>query len=266
MSPGWPVHPAAELFPLMEGGDLRGLAEDIRVKGLSEPVTIYGHPDNGIVLLDGRNRLAACEMAGVEPTTRRYTGEDPIGFVMSANLQRRHLTVGQRAALACDVLPLYEAEAKERKGGRPPKQEPRAELPAVREKGRARERAAAAVGVADRALAQYKRVATADPGLAAKVRAGAMPVDTAEKVIKERERLNPPTPAPKRREPVTRVRHDYIDPNRVVQEMVHVLDGLVINLDYVTVGELDRSRIEEWATSMDLSLQTLKRFTKEMTP
>lgn len=43
------VHPAAELFPLMDGADLDALAEDIRLNGQVHPVVFY-HGQ----LLDGR--------------------------------------------------------------------------------------------------------------------------------------------------------------------------------------------------------------------
>ena len=48
-------------------------------------------------VLDGRNRARACETAGIEPKTRVYDGTDPAGYVLSANLHRRHLTASQRA-------------------------------------------------------------------------------------------------------------------------------------------------------------------------
>jgi hypothetical protein len=39
-------------------------------------------------------------MAGREPTYREFNGEDPLAFVVSANLKRRHLTDVQRAMVA----------------------------------------------------------------------------------------------------------------------------------------------------------------------
>ena len=68
------------------------------------------------MLLDGRNRYRACEMAGVELRMRYYDGADPIAFSLSLNLKRRHLTAGQKAFTALEVEKLYAAEAKARAG------------------------------------------------------------------------------------------------------------------------------------------------------
>ena len=78
------IHPAAELFPMMSGDDFTALVESITAHGLREPAWLL--PDG--TLLDGRNRVAACEKAGVSPTFRTYTGTDPVAFVMDLNLSR----------------------------------------------------------------------------------------------------------------------------------------------------------------------------------
>lgn len=70
-------------------------------------------------VLDGRNRLAACELASVEPLTRTLKAcPDPVAFVLSANLRRRHLRHIDRVRLAWlrkrhwqDVLKRRQAEA-----------------------------------------------------------------------------------------------------------------------------------------------------------
>src|SRR5690606_7009545 len=111
---GWPTHPAAELFPMLPADELSELVDDIRAHGLLEPVWLYQDPDRGTVLLDGRNRALACQKAGVEIRTRVYTGDDPIGFSIAQNLKRRHLTTGQKAAVAHAALPLFEEEARRR--------------------------------------------------------------------------------------------------------------------------------------------------------
>ncbi|HQU46522.1 MAG TPA: hypothetical protein PK867_27190, partial [Pirellulales bacterium] len=116
MAPGEParalgVHPAAELFPLMRGPEFGLLVEDISEHGLREPIVIY----QGLVL-DGRNRLRACETTGVEPRFVEWDGVgSPLAFVLSRNLHRRHLNEGQRAVIAARAKGMFEEEAAERK-------------------------------------------------------------------------------------------------------------------------------------------------------
>jgi len=98
----FPVHPAAELFPLMQGADFDAFVEDIRVNGQQEPVVL----DADGRLLDGRNRARACTSLGLRITTRRYDGDDPMQFVISHNLHRRHLTDSQRAMIAAELATL----------------------------------------------------------------------------------------------------------------------------------------------------------------
>jgi hypothetical protein len=65
----------------MPPNELADLAEDIRANGLIHPIVVDG---DGI-LIDGRNRLRACELAGVEPTFRSINGADAAAFIASAN-------------------------------------------------------------------------------------------------------------------------------------------------------------------------------------
>ena len=51
---------------------------------------------------DRAARWRACLEAGVELQTVEYEGDDPRAFVISANIHRRHLTIGQRAMLAAE--------------------------------------------------------------------------------------------------------------------------------------------------------------------
>jgi hypothetical protein len=115
IAPGEParalgVHPAAELFPLMKGPEFGLLVEDIAEHGLREPILMYQG-----VMLDGRNRLRACEIAGVEPRFVEWDGiGSPLAFVLSRNLHRRHLNEGQRAIIAARAKGMFEEEAAER--------------------------------------------------------------------------------------------------------------------------------------------------------
>lgn len=91
-------HEAANAFPLMDEDRLQELTNDIRERGLLEPITLC----DGKVL-DGRNRYKACLLAGVTPHTRTHDG-DPWSFAWSLNGQRRDLQEMQRGAikLICD--------------------------------------------------------------------------------------------------------------------------------------------------------------------
>jgi len=104
------IHPAANLFPLIEDAGFDELCEDIKSRGLAQPITVW---KDG-TLLDGRNRLLACYKTNQEVVLDRYEGSDPVGFSLSANLQRRHLNPGQRAVVALKVRELLQPAVKER--------------------------------------------------------------------------------------------------------------------------------------------------------
>jgi len=146
-----------------------------------EPIWLT--PDG--TLLDGRNRLAACTTAGIKPTYRVYQGDDLVDFIVRLNVHRRHLTDGQKKMAAVDLLPIYEAETQR---GRPNNDEVNgADLPHLSERGpRARDKAAAALGVSGRGVGQAKRVTQQAPDLADHVRTGSIALDAAEKLLKLR--------------------------------------------------------------------------------
>ena len=110
LMPTYRYHPACLLFPKLSPEELQELAEDIKARGLLHDIVRY----KGMIL-DGRNRLAACKIAGVKPRFAEWDGKgSPVEWVISENLIRRHLTSSQRAVIALDLLPLLETEAKER--------------------------------------------------------------------------------------------------------------------------------------------------------
>jgi len=101
MHAGLPFHPLADIFPLMQGEEYASLVADIKAHGLRDPAIVYEDE-----LLDGRNRQRACLDAGVPLRTRPFEGDDPLAFVISVNLHRRHLNVSQRAMIAAKIANL----------------------------------------------------------------------------------------------------------------------------------------------------------------
>jgi hypothetical protein len=98
------AHPLADIFPRLKHINpeaYKAFVEDIKERGQQEWVVTY----DGKVL-DGRNRMDACQELGIPLKFREYAGSDPIGFVLSANLHRRHLNEAQRAFVAAKLANL----------------------------------------------------------------------------------------------------------------------------------------------------------------
>ena len=94
------VHPYASRWPMRSADELEEMAESIRSRRQRFPIVLT--PDG--VLVDGRNRLAACTLANVEPWFEMdptLTSEEEIGaFIWDANGDRRDMTKGQKAVMA----------------------------------------------------------------------------------------------------------------------------------------------------------------------
>ncbi len=97
-------HPYANLFPLMEGPELDAFVADIRDKGLHEQIVLHDGK-----ILDGRNRYRALAAIGRDGDPRHFIDfarmlfvnpGEPLDYVLSKNLRRRHLTESRRAMVA----------------------------------------------------------------------------------------------------------------------------------------------------------------------
>lgn len=102
-------HPQAAIFPLISQEELQKLAEDICHYGQREDIFLFENK-----ILDGRNRYRACLRFKIKPSFIQFAVTDPVAFVLSKNIHRRHLTKSQRAAIAADLLPMIETEARRR--------------------------------------------------------------------------------------------------------------------------------------------------------
>ncbi len=101
-------HDAANIFPLDEE-HIDELADDIRTNGQQVAIETMGGK-----ILDGRRRWLACEKADVEPLLREVRPPDPVSYVLSLNLKRRHLSPTQLSMVGARARALYDELAKQR--------------------------------------------------------------------------------------------------------------------------------------------------------
>lgn len=232
---GYPVHPVASLFPMIKGDELQALADDIQANGQYEPILLASYdisdPD-GLFIMDGRNRFAACELAGVDPIFREiYTLENSgaeegaveitpasVGeWIISHNLKRRHLTPSQAAAVATEYEEYLAVEAKKRQLSTL-KQNQDDTVPEnlpERIKDRSKEsseQAGQMLGVSGRSVRDAKAVKKADPELFEQVKSGDVAVSAAAKKVREAAK-----PAPTQEELAERQR------KQVAREVQHIL-------------------------------------------
>jgi len=93
------VHPIANVFPMMSDLEFEALKEDIKTHGQLEPILYWKE-----MLVDGRNRLKACEELGIEAREVELTDEtDPVDYVISHNLHRRNMSETQRAIVGAKL-------------------------------------------------------------------------------------------------------------------------------------------------------------------
>jgi ParB-like chromosome segregation protein Spo0J len=105
-------HEAANIFPMMTEEELRGLKADIAANGLAHPVELFEGK-----IIDGRNRYLACLELAVKCEFVEKNIDDPVSYVLTNNLARRHLTASQKAIVAGkadELREVFEKRAKER--------------------------------------------------------------------------------------------------------------------------------------------------------
>jgi len=92
-------HPLSEILPILPGHELDELGKDIKENGLRIAITTY----EGKVL-DGRNRYLACKRFKIKPRFKELdSDQNPLLFVVSMNVSRRHLTQSQRAMVVAKL-------------------------------------------------------------------------------------------------------------------------------------------------------------------
>ena len=179
------VHPAAEIFPMLNAEELDALALDIKANGLQQPIVMW----EGL-LLDGRNRLAACAICGVEPSFKQYEGNSPVTFVISANIKRRQLDASQRACVAVELEPMFAVEAEKKlhlAKGRGVKG--KVNSPYLKPAPQARDLAADVVGVGNQLVTRAKAIKAADPEAFERIKLGSVTVNEVQQEMKREKRV-----------------------------------------------------------------------------
>lgn len=94
------IHPMANVMPMLQEHEFKLLVKDIQTNGQKEPIVIYEEK-----VLDGRNRLKACQKLGLDIQAVKLDEEiDPVQYVKSMNVHRRHLRPAQLATLAVNDM------------------------------------------------------------------------------------------------------------------------------------------------------------------
>jgi ribosomal protein S13 len=195
------VHPAADIYPLIEGDEYKELRDSIHKNGLRDPVVLT---NDGKFLVDGRNRLKVCRELKMSPDIvllpEEYCEQEIIDFIMDHNSRRRHLTVSQLAAISAEISPLYTAAAKERQaeGGRlkgaypgsgdlPRKGSPPGSGDLPRD-GEVNRQLAKIHGIGHTTVAKAMKVKKSDKNLHKKIKAGKISVNQAAEIVTAKEK------------------------------------------------------------------------------
>jgi hypothetical protein len=97
------IHPLANLLPPMTDEEFKALVEDIKKNGVLEPIVLHEGK-----ILDGRHRYKACKQLGIKikwiSTYGGQNGGDPLAYILSKNLHRRHLTKEQQREVIVGAL------------------------------------------------------------------------------------------------------------------------------------------------------------------
>jgi hypothetical protein len=157
------IHPLAKgIFPPITGDEYEVLKKDIDAHGVRHAIVLYQGK-----ILDGCNRDKVCYELNIDPpTTTLPQGVDPIDFVVSANINRRHLTGTQRGMVAASLATMKRGDNQH--SGR---------------EGLSIERTSKMLNISEATANRCKKVLTSGvPKLAELVVSGKLPASVAEKV------------------------------------------------------------------------------------
>jgi hypothetical protein len=237
-------HRYSEVFPTIDGHEFDELVESIKKHGQLHPLVMY----QGKVL-DGRNRLRACDALGIKPKTVDYKGTDPIGHILSLNLNRRHLNASQRAMIVADIETL-KVGANQHVTPRSYSDEGRSiDLPSL---GAACQGARVSPGSAKRARTVK---ASGTPELTSSVRAGKIAVSTASVLATAPEKVQREAAENPKNAPAIAKRIEEEKREEKSEEPPIELHGLDVPADVLAAAEKEQSLIAK----MDHLIRELKK-------
>ena len=110
-------------------------------------------------------------------------GGSPLAWVVAVNLVRRHLTASQRAVVAFELLPLLEAEAKDRQR-RSPGRGKKVASELATSSGKASQTAARITGANSAYVERVKAVSKKAPEVVAELKSGRMTMSEAARLAR----------------------------------------------------------------------------------
>lgn len=208
---GYIVHPAAAVFPLIEGDDFEDLCESIRTHGVQHPAMVRGNE-----LLDGRNRMRACEAlkkdgwSGCCPVVEwKDNGHNVAAWIWDTNALRRHMTDDGIALASAAIWPLIAKENEAKKeatqfkkgasGNADGKKQARPKSAEPANRNMKAEDARSTVGQVAAKAGTSKHKARQAIAVQKAVEAGELPADTAKDVMSGKKKLKDVAPKPARK-------------------------------------------------------------------
>lgn len=185
----------AEGLPSGSEGELEGLVEDIRTRGILVDLIVT----SDFLLLDGHRRYQAAQRLGLREVpvkTLECSGEPEWGkaLLLALNLCRRHLSEAHRAVLGSSLLRLERLKARERqREGLERGRQTRwgeavglddAEADPERPADRSTERVAKVVGISRQSLERVEAVKSRAPEMLQRMLEGAVSIAAAYRAVR----------------------------------------------------------------------------------
>lgn len=175
-------HELSKIIPSMSEEEYQNFKEDIKINGLNDAIVLYEEK-----ILDGRHRYRACKELKIEVKTEEYKGNQPLTYIISQNIKRRHLQPSQLAAISVKIMPKLREEAKDRMslGGGDKKSGVSKLTPPIDNKGKSREHASKLMGVSTGYITEAEGLKEKDEKLFDEVLEGKKSIPEAKREIRK---------------------------------------------------------------------------------